>query len=91
MDLSANLILNQAKGPRGEKGFDTSMYEDLDFRVLTGKQQPEDSRISEFRRSNLDDLNGLFIQILRLCQNADMVSLGYVSLVDAGFRKAIGT
>ena len=55
-------------------------YEDLAFRVLTGNQQPDHSRISEFRRRNLDALKGLFIQILRLCQKAGMVSLGHVAL-----------
>ncbi len=43
-------------------------YEDLAFRVLTGNQQPDHSRISEFRRRNLDALSDLFVQILRLCQ-----------------------
>ncbi|QPN61379.1 transposase [Synechococcus sp. CBW1002] len=47
--------------------------EDLAFRVLTGHQQPDHSRISEFRRCNLDALKGQFIQILRLCQKAGMV------------------
>jgi transposase len=55
-------------------------HEDLAFRVLTGNQQPDHSRISEFRRRNLDALKGLFIQILRLCQKAGMVSLGHVAL-----------
>ena len=55
-------------------------YEDLAFRVLTGNQQPDHSRISEFRRCNLDALKGLFVQILRLCQKAGMVSLGHVAL-----------
>ena len=31
-------------------------YEDLAFRVLTGNQQPEHSRISDFQRRNLDAL-----------------------------------
>jgi len=55
-------------------------YEDLAFRVLTGNQQPDHSRISEFRRRNLDALKGLIVQILRLCQIAGMVSLGHVAL-----------
>jgi hypothetical protein len=41
-------------------------YEDLAFRVLTGNQQPDHSRISEFRRRNLDALSNLFGLILRL-------------------------
>ena len=48
--------------------------------MLTGNQQPDHSRISEFRRRNLDALKGLFVQILRLCQKAGMVSLGHVAL-----------
>jgi len=48
--------------------------------VLTGNQQPDHSRIREFRRRNLDALKGLFIHILRLCQKAGMVSLGHVAL-----------
>ena len=48
--------------------------------MLTANQQPDHSRISEFRRRNLDALKGLFMQILRLCQKAPMVSLGHVAL-----------
>jgi transposase len=54
-------------------------YEDLAFRVLTANQQPDHIRISEFRRRNLDVLSELFLQILRLCQKAGMVSLGHVA------------
>ena len=88
LDLSAIVIPAQAKDPRSEKGFDPPMmtlllldaycYEDLAFRVLTGNQQPDHSRISEFRRRNLEAWSALFVQILRLCQDAGMVSLGYV-------------
>jgi len=55
-------------------------YEDLAFRVLTGNQQPDHSRISEFRRRNLEALSRLFVQILRFCQEAGMVSLGHLAL-----------
>jgi len=47
-------------------------YEDLAFRVFTANQQPDHSRISKFRRRNLDALKGLFVQFLRLCQKAGM-------------------
>ena len=56
-------------------------YAELDFQVLIGNQQPDYRRISEFRCCNLDALKDLFIQILRLCQKAGMVSLGHVALV----------
>jgi transposase len=43
--------------------------------VLTGNQQPDHSRISDFRLVHLDALAGLFVQVLRLCQKAGLVSL----------------
>ncbi|MBM5801906.1 MAG: transposase, partial [Cyanobacteria bacterium K_DeepCast_35m_m2_023] len=55
-------------------------WEDAAFRVLTGNQQPDDSRISDFRRRHLAALAGLFVQVLRLCQKAGLVSLGQVAL-----------
>jgi hypothetical protein len=48
--------------------------------VLTGNQQPDHSRISDFRRVHLDALVSLFVQVLRLCQKAGLVSLGNVAL-----------
>ena len=41
--------------------------------MLTGNYQPDNSRISEFHRRNLEALKDLFVQILRLCQKAGMV------------------
>ena len=47
-------------------------YEDLAFRVLCGNQQPDHSRIRDFRRRHLNALAGLFVQVLRLCQKAGL-------------------
>jgi transposase len=74
------LLYAYCVGVVSSRKIERACYEDLAFRVLTGNQQPDHSRISEFRRRNLDALKGLFIQILRLCQKAGMVSLGHVAL-----------
>jgi len=55
-------------------------WEENAFRVLTGNQQPDHSRISDFRRRHLSALAGLFVQVLRLCQKAGLVSLGQLAL-----------
>jgi hypothetical protein len=55
-------------------------YVDLSFRVLTVNQQRDDRRIRELRRRNLDCLMALFLQILRSCLMAGMVSLCRVAL-----------
>jgi transposase len=74
------LLYAYCVGIVSSRKIERACYEDLAFRVLTGNQQPDHSRISEFRRRNLDALKGLFVQILRLCQKAGMVSLGHVAL-----------
>ena len=74
------LLYAYCVGTVSSRKIERACHEDLAFRVLTGNQQPDHSCISEFRRRNLDSLKGLFIQFLRLCQKAGMVSLGHVAL-----------
>ena len=74
------LLYAYCVGIVSSRKIERACYEDLAFRVLTGNQQPDHCRISEFRRRNLDALSELFVQILRLCQKAGMVSLGHVAL-----------
>ena len=78
--LTLLLIYPYCVGTLSSRKIERTCYQDLDFRVLTGNQQPDHSRISKFRRRNLDALKGLFVQILRFCQKAGMVSLGHVAL-----------
>jgi len=74
------LLYGYCVGIVASRRIERACYEDLAFRVLTGNQQPDHNRISEFRRRNLDALSDLYVQILRLCQKAGMVSLGHVAL-----------
>ena len=74
------LLYGYCVGIVSSRRIERACYEDLAFRVLTGNQQPDHSRISEFRRGKLEALSDLFVQILRLCQKAGMVSLGHVAL-----------
>jgi len=89
------LLYAYCVGIVSSRKIERACYQDLAFRVLTGNQQPDHSRISEFRRRNLDALKDLFVQILRLCQKAGMVSLGHVALdgtkvqANASKRKAM--
>jgi hypothetical protein len=93
--LTLLLLYAYCVGIVSSRKIERACYEDLAFRVLTGNQQPDHSRISEFRRRNLDALKDLFVQILRLCQKAGMVSLGHVALdgtkvqANASKRKAM--
>ena len=74
------LLYAYCVGLPSSRKIEKACWEDAAFRVLTGNQQPDHSRISDFRRRHLDALAGLFVQVLRLCQKAGLVSLGQVSL-----------
>lgn len=53
---------------------------DLAFRVLSGGQFPDFRTISDFRKDHLRLFEGLFVQVLRLCREAGLVSLGHISI-----------
>jgi transposase len=74
------LLYAYCVGLPSSRKIEKACWEDAAFRVLTGNQQPDHSRISDFRRRHLPALAGLFAQVLRLCQKAGLVSLGQVAL-----------
>jgi transposase len=74
------LLYGYCVGIPSSRRIERACWEDAAFRVLTGNQQPDHSRISDFRLVHLDALAGLFVQVLRLCQKAGLVSLGNVAL-----------
>ena len=55
--------------------------------MLSGNQQPDHDSIADFRRRHLKALAALFLQVLKLCQQAGLVKLGHVS-VDGSKVKA---
>ena len=74
------LLYAYCVGLPSSRKIEKACWEDAAFRVLTGNQQPDHSRISDFRRRHLDALAGLFVQVLKVCQKAGLVSLGHVAL-----------
>jgi transposase len=74
------LLYAYCVGLPSSRRIEKACWEDAAFRVLTGNQQPDHSRISDFRRRHLGALAGLFVQVLKVCQKAGLVSLGHVAL-----------
>jgi transposase len=56
------------------------LEEDIAFRVLAANNTPDFRTISDFRKDHLNILASLFLQVLKLCQKAGLVKLGYVAL-----------
>ena len=78
--MVVQLLYAYRVGIPSSRRIERACWEDAAFRVLTGNQQPDHSRISDFRLVHLDALADLFVQVLRLCQKAGLVSLGNVAL-----------
>ena len=74
------MLYGYCVGLASSRKIEKACSEDLAFRVLSGNQQPDHTRISEFRRKHLQILEGLFVQVLQLCQKAGLVKLGHVAL-----------
>lgn len=74
------LIYGYCIGVRSSRKIERASYEDVAFRLLAADQHPDHDTIAYFRRRHLEALNELFVQVLRLCQKAGLVKLGYVAL-----------
>ncbi|MCS4198368.1 IS1182 family transposase [Salinibacter ruber] len=74
------LLYGYSVGIRSSRKLEKATYEDIPFRVLTAGNHPDHTRISEFRRKYLDELEDLFLQVFQICQRMGLVELGNVAL-----------
>lgn len=74
------LLYGYSVGIRSSRKLEKATYEDIPFRVLCAGNHPDHTRISEFRRKHLDELEELFLQIFKICQRAGLVELGNLAL-----------
>lgn len=78
--MVALLIYAYCVGVPSSRKIEKATYESIPFRVLAADQHPDHDTICAFRRRHLKALAALFVQVLRLCQRAGMVTLGHVAL-----------
>jgi transposase len=93
--MTALLLYAYSQGVYSSRRISRGCEERVDFMAVTAMQRPDFRTVSEFRRRHLGALEGLFKQVLRLCQKAGMVKLGHVALdgtkvkANASKRKAM--
>jgi len=78
--MLALLLYGYTQGVRSSRRMARACEERVDFMAVTGMQKPDHDTINEFRRRHLCAIEGLFVQVLHLCQKADIVDLGHVAL-----------
>jgi transposase len=74
------LVYGYAIGIASSRKIEKATYEDVAFRYLAANQHPDHDTLAEFRRRHLAAIKGLFLQVLKLCQQAGLVKLGHVAL-----------
>ena len=78
--MTALLLYAYCQGIYSSRRIMKGCQERVDFMAVTGMQKPDFRTISDFRKRHLAALDGLFGQVLRLCQEAGLVKLGHVAL-----------
>ncbi len=74
------LFYSYCIGLPSSRKIEKATYERVAFRILTADQHPDHDTVADFRKRHLQALGGLFVEVLRLCQQVGLVKLGHVSL-----------
>jgi transposase len=78
--LVALLLYAYARGNRSSRGIERACHEDVAFKVITSLRTPDHSTIAEFRRRHETDIAELFNDVLGLCREAGLVSVGVITI-----------
>ncbi len=78
--LVALLLYAYARGNRSSRGIERACWEDVAFKVITGMRTPDHSTIAEFRRRHEREIAELFDDVLGLCREAGLVSVGVITI-----------
>jgi transposase len=78
--IVALLLYSYARGSRSSRGIERSCQEDVAFKVITGMRTPDHSTIAEFRRRHEVEIAELFDDVLGLCREAGLVSVGVITI-----------
>lgn len=74
------LLYAYAKGIFSSRKIMAACQEQIPFRVIVSEEVPDFRTISDFRKLHLTALEGLFVEVLRLCAKAGLVKVGTVAL-----------
>jgi transposase len=78
--MTALLLYAYTQGIYSSRRISKACQERVDFMAVTALQRPDFRTVSDFRKRHLEALRELFVQVLRLCQQAGLVKLGHVAL-----------
>jgi transposase len=74
------LLYGYATGTFSSRRLMARCETDLAYRVIVGEDIPDFRTISDFRKRHLTALEGLFVEVLKLCAKAGLVKVGRIAL-----------
>jgi transposase len=89
------VLFGYCTGTRSSRAIEKACHDMVPFRWLSANSAPDFRAVARFRKRHLPALAALFLQALKLCQAAGLVSLGQVALdgtkllANASRRKAM--
>jgi len=78
--MVALLLYAYARGVRSSRGIERACWEDVAFKVIANLRTPDHSTIAEFRRRHELEISELFDDVLGLCREAGLVSVGAITI-----------
>ena len=78
--LVALLLYAYARGNRSSRGIERACWEDVAYKVICAMRTPDHSTIAEFRRRHEAEIGELFDDVLGLCHEAGLVSVGVITI-----------
>jgi transposase len=84
--MTALLLHSYASGLYSSRRIARATVERADFMMIVAGDPPDFRTISDFRKRHLKALAGLFVQVLKLAEQAGLVKLGHVALDGAKIK-----
>jgi transposase len=78
--MVALLFYAYARGNRSSRGIERACHEDVAYKVICAMRCPDHSTIAEFRRRHEAEIAELFDEVLGLCREAGLVSVGVITI-----------
>jgi transposase len=78
--LLSLLVHSYATGAFSSRRIERATYDSVAFRFMAAGSHPDHDTLANFRRRFLDELGGLFVQVLELAREMKLLKLGTISL-----------
>jgi transposase len=78
--LLSLLVYGYATGVFSSRKVESATFDSVAFRYIAAGQHPDHDTLANFRRRFLDDLSGIFLQVLEVAHEMKLLKVGTISL-----------